>query len=92
MQLDSGNKQSNNGTHTQGIARLEFLENGVAVLHLGQKEERVVTLTVDRIESIKEIVGRLKHQKPPSLIVLVAFGVVRKRVFICLLLPRLYPA
>src|SRR5690606_15269475 len=58
-----------NTAYKGGLARLEFLENEVAVLYLGAADEKVITLTVERINSIKEAIARLKQQKPPGLII-----------------------
>jgi len=52
-----------------GVARLEFMENGIAILFLGHNEERVVTLTEARMNSIREVLARLRQQKPPGLII-----------------------
>ncbi|MCO6431500.1 MAG: enoyl-CoA hydratase/isomerase family protein, partial [Deltaproteobacteria bacterium] len=53
----------------EGVARVEYLENGVAVLYLGASSERVVTLTETRMNSIAEQLQRLRQQKPPGLII-----------------------
>ena len=53
-----------------GSAKLEFLENGVVVLRLGHPDERVVTLTMQRMQSIREILARLRQQKPPGLVII----------------------
>lgn len=77
MQTGEGSTNSGVvGTHSgataansrSGVARLQYLENGCAIVRLGATEERVVTLTVERINSIREIVSRLKQEKPKGLI------------------------
>jgi 3-hydroxyacyl-CoA dehydrogenase/enoyl-CoA hydratase/3-hydroxybutyryl-CoA epimerase len=54
---------------TSGASRLEFHESGLAILYLGHSTEKVISLTVERINSIKESIQRLKQQKPPGLII-----------------------
>lgn len=61
--------ESSQSNSSPGTARLEFLESGVAVLYLGSHEERVVTLTQERMVSIEEAIQRVRQQKPPGLVI-----------------------
>lgn len=56
--------------NNSGVARLEFDESGLAILYLGHSSERVITLTVERLDSLRESIQRLRQQKPPGLIII----------------------
>ncbi|MBX7144666.1 MAG: enoyl-CoA hydratase/isomerase family protein [Oligoflexia bacterium] len=49
--------------------RLERLESGVCVLRLGAPEERVVTITPQRIQALVAVLKELRAQRPPGLII-----------------------
>ena len=61
--------QTEANTGNLGATRIEFHESGLAILYLGQASEKVITLTVDRINSIREAIQRLKQQKPLGLLI-----------------------
>jgi 3-hydroxyacyl-CoA dehydrogenase / enoyl-CoA hydratase / 3-hydroxybutyryl-CoA epimerase len=52
-----------------GKAVLKQLESGIAIIHLGPSEEKVVTLTPDRLNSLREILDQLRSKKPKGLII-----------------------
>ncbi len=57
-------------TKAPTTARLEILENGVGVLSLGAPEESVITLSKERIESLKDILSRLESKTPKGLVII----------------------
>jgi 3-hydroxyacyl-CoA dehydrogenase/enoyl-CoA hydratase/3-hydroxybutyryl-CoA epimerase len=58
-------------THTSPVAgRVHITErNGVYILFLGSEEERVITLTSERMASLKETLQQLKEVKPKGLVI-----------------------
>lgn len=52
-----------------GVALLESLDGGVALLRLGHPDERVITLTPERIESIKKHLQTLRSKPPLGLVI-----------------------
>ena len=53
-----------------GIAFLERLDNGIAVLSLGAPGESKVTLTRERMTSIREALGKLESSPPRGLVII----------------------
>ncbi|MHC4077381.1 MAG: enoyl-CoA hydratase-related protein, partial [Planctomycetota bacterium] len=47
----------------EGVVHLGERRDGIAVLHLGASSEKVVTITERRIDSLKEVLLRLKEDK-----------------------------
>lgn len=69
MQLETG-QTGNNVSSTQGRPRLEISDKtGVALIRLGSAEERVVTLTFERLTALKEIFQILLSEKPRGLVI-----------------------
>lgn len=52
-----------------GKVSLERLDSGVALLKLGHEDERVVTLTVERMASLRSVCEALKKNPPRGLII-----------------------
>lgn len=52
-----------------GKVSLEQLENGLALLRLGHEQERVVTLTLERMQSLRQALTILKATPPAGLII-----------------------
>ncbi|MBX7137195.1 MAG: enoyl-CoA hydratase/isomerase family protein [Oligoflexia bacterium] len=52
-----------------GRAVLEYLASGVAVIRLGDPQERVVTITAQRIESLHELLQKVRAERPSGLII-----------------------
>ncbi len=57
------------GTPASGSAVLSILDNGTAVVSLGGSDEAVITLTAQRIKSLREIFGRLRASPPKGLVI-----------------------
>ena len=71
-ETEQGNSRSSGSVDRTGskATRLELLDSGVAVLHLGHADERVVTLTVERMNSLRESIEELKKLKPSGAIII----------------------
>lgn len=54
---------------TAGRAEVVHLDNGIALVTLGDSAERIVTLTMARMESLREICLRLKEKPPRAVII-----------------------
>lgn len=52
-----------------GVVHLEFLENGLALLRLGSSSERVITLTIERMRSLRAAIENVKAKNPRGLII-----------------------
>lgn len=59
---------STNSTSNKAV--LSILDNGVALINLGASDEPVITLTADRIASLREILKRLKTNPPKGLVIM----------------------
>ncbi len=53
-----------------GKAVLEFLDSGVAMLRLGDPTEKVTTLTVERMASLRAALATIREKKPKGLIII----------------------
>lgn len=61
--MNSSNSSSNK-------AILSILDNGVALINLGSPDEAVITLTAERIASLREIFKRLRTSPPKGLVLM----------------------
>jgi 3-hydroxyacyl-CoA dehydrogenase/enoyl-CoA hydratase/3-hydroxybutyryl-CoA epimerase len=61
--------QHSTTTATPGLAQLRMLPSGVANVILGSPEERVITLTFERIKSLSEILKKLAADKPRGVVI-----------------------
>jgi len=52
-----------------GLPQFEILESGAALIRLGAPEERVVTLTVERISTLKVLLERFAATPPKGIII-----------------------
>lgn len=68
MHTETNKENSHTGAGSEGTVRTEFLESGLAVVYMGHPNERVVTLTPQRMQSLREAVQRLRQQKPTGVI------------------------
>ena len=62
------NDNKGGSSSAEGKASLSMLPSGLALICLGAPDERVVTLTPVRMESIRDILDRLREQKPKGAI------------------------
>src|SRR5437762_323903 len=53
----------------QQIVLLTYLESGVAVITLGSSEEKVISLTMERMVSLERALKELETNKPKGLII-----------------------
>ncbi len=53
-----------------GRARIEYLESGVMVIYLGSSEEKFISLTADRLQSLKEALEQVRNARPPGVVIM----------------------
>lgn len=66
MAAGSSSKQS---PGSDGVAKLSHRANGIAVIALGDADERLVTLTPARMESLAAHIEAVRSERPPGLII-----------------------
>ncbi len=54
--------------HAPGLPVLTMLESGVALVRLGAEDERVVTITMERMRGLAAILDRLERESPKGVV------------------------
>lgn len=67
MQVQEHTAQSSQSP--QGVVSLVYLKSGIAVIALGQADERAVTLTEKRLTSFEQALNQLKETPPQGLVI-----------------------
>lgn len=62
----------NRTSASTGVMIHEYLTSEVALVRMGSAEEKVVTLTLERMESLREILQKVKQERAKGLIIMAA--------------------